>query len=316
MKQIPGTLAAGLILCASVAWGGEAPGAAAGESRPKAASAESSGTAEAPAESASPGRAGGLRPEGEPVPRPGRHAPDEVDVRLIQGADLTFPELLRAGGRASYALLVLSLAVVAAALYCAIECRRGRILPRDLHEGVTAQLAAGDRAGALSGVEGGASLYARGAAAALSQDEGAPPDELRALLRASGERDAATLRRRLAIVPKLGALAALVGLVGTLVGMIQAFGIAARGVYEPVLADAAVFKALITGLFGVALGVVALPVYFVLSAGLARALAEAAFAFEELAAAARRGSSRPDARGATGISAGDDPGASSERGPR
>lgn len=205
----------------------------------------------------------------------------------MRGADLTLPELLRAGGKTSYVMLALSLAVVAAGLYCATECRRGRILPRAAHAEVMARLATRDRAGALAAVEGGGSLYARGARGALARPDGSPSEELRSLVRASGERDAAILRMLVAVPAQLGAVCALVGLFGTLVGMLQAFGIASREVYEPVLAYAAVFKALVTSLFGVGLGTVGLGLYYFLRNRLERTLAEAGFAFEEVIAALR-----------------------------
>ncbi|MHC5053622.1 MAG: MotA/TolQ/ExbB proton channel family protein [Planctomycetota bacterium] len=214
-------------------------------------------------------------------------APDEVDERVMVGADLTLPELFRAGGGFSYVMIALSMAAAAAAVYCAIECRGGRVAPGGERAGVMELIAAGDRAGAVSALEGAPSLYARGVRAALSMKD-ASPEEARALLRASGEHDAAVLRGRLAMLPRIAAVSALVGVLGTLVGMHQAFGVAAMEVYRPLYAYAAVFKGLVLSVFGVGLAAVALAVYYVLVGRLERALAEAAYAFEEVALSLRR----------------------------
>ncbi len=212
---------------------------------------------------------------------------DEVDERVVLGADLTLPELFRAGGGFSYLMIVLSMAVAAAGVYCAIECRGSRVAPADEREAVMGHLTAGKSEAAVSALEGSSSLYGRGVRAALGVAD-ASPDEARSLLRASGEHDAAVLRGRLAMLPRIAAIAGLVGVLGTLVGMQQAFGVAAMEVYRPLFAYAAVFKGLVVSVFGVGLAAVALAVYYILAGKLERALAEAAYAFEEVAATLRR----------------------------
>jgi biopolymer transport protein ExbB/TolQ len=205
----------------------------------------------------------------------------------MRGADLTLPQLFRAGGAFSYVMIALSMAVAAAAVYCAIECRSSRVAPEAERARVAELLAAGDRAGAVAALEGAPSLYARGVRRALADCDGSPV-VARGFLRASGEHDAAVLRGRLAMLPRIAAVAALVGVIGTLVGMHQAFGVAAMEVYRPLFAYAAVFKGLVLSVFGVGLAAVALAVYYILAGRLERALAEAAYAFEEVGLYLRR----------------------------
>jgi len=212
--------------------------------------------------------------------------PDEVDERVVLGKDLTLRELFRAGGGFSYLMIVLSMAVAAAGVYCGIECGTGRVSPEDERATVKKLLASGDKAAVASALEGSHSLFGRGVRAALSIADAAP-DDVRALLRASGERDAAALRGRLAMLPRIAAVAAMLGVLGTLVGMQQAFGVASMQVYRPLFAYAAVFKGLVASIFGVGLAAVALTAYYVLAERLERALAEAAYAFEEVASSLR-----------------------------
>jgi len=214
-------------------------------------------------------------------------APDEVDERVVLGKDLTLRELFRAGGGFSYLMIILSMAFAAGGVYCGIECGAGRVSPEDERATVRKLLGSGDRAAAASALEGSNSLFGRGVRAALSMPD-AVPDDMRALLRASGERDAAVLRGRLAMLPRIAAVAAMLGALGTLVGMQQAFGVASMEVYRPLYAYAAVFKGLVASIFGVGLAVVALAVYYVLAWRLERALAEAAYAFEEIASTLRQ----------------------------
>lgn len=227
---------------------------------------------------------------------PGSEVPDEVDERVMLGSDLTLKELLAAGGGFSYVMVVLAVAMVAAGIYCSLECRRGRVLPETERAAVMQGLVTGDRARALEALEGKSSFFARGVRAALSRTDAAP-GEACDFLRASGERDAAALRGRLAALARLAAISALVGLLGTLVGMHQAFGVAAMEVYRPLHAYAAVFKGLVVSVFAVGLATVAIAVYFVLVGRLERALADAGFAFEEVAALLGR--ARPGPEGGT-----------------
>jgi len=213
-------------------------------------------------------------------------APDEVDERVMLGKDLTLRELFRAGGGFSYLMIILSMAVAAAGVYCGIECGTGRVSPEDERATVKKLLGSGDKAAVASALEGSHSLFGRGVRAALSIADAAPGD-VRALLRASGERDAAVLRGRLAMLPRIAAVGAMLGALGTLVGMQQAFGVASMLVYRPLFAYAAVVKGLVASVFGVGLAAVALAAYYVLAARLERALAEAAYDFEEVACALR-----------------------------
>ena len=213
-------------------------------------------------------------------------APDEVDERVMLGKDLTLREIFRAGGGFSYLMIILSMAVAAAGVYCGIECGPGRVSPEDERANVKKLLGSGDKAEVASALEGSHSLFGRGVRAALSIADAAAGD-VRALLRASGERDAAVLRGRLAMLPRIAAVGAMLGVFGTLVGMQQAFGVASMQVYRPLFAYAAVFKGLVASVFGVGLAAVALAAYYVLAARLERALAGAAYDFEEIACVLR-----------------------------
>jgi len=230
-------------------------------------------------------RSGLPRPAGPGVAHP--TGPDEIDARIIRGAPLSLPEALRAAGRFGLAMLGISVALVALAIFATLRSRPGLVFPRQLHERTLSRIATGQVAGARASLDGIESLYARAARAALSLPPGASAEELRAAARSCGERDAGVLRRRLASLVHLGVVAVLVGLLGTLVGMQAAFGSAAGEEFLPVLVYAGIFKALVTSIMGVGLAIVAVAAYYALSARLEPALAEAGCALDDLVSTVR-----------------------------
>ncbi len=234
---------------------------------------------------------------GAAEPAAGGGAHDDIAARLAKGADLTLVELLRAGGAFTPVMILLSIAATALVVYCAFEGRRRRIVSPAVHDEVLARLGSRDRAGATAALEGLTSLYARAARVALSQPVDCMPDEVRARAKALVERDAAVLRTRVSLILYAGALAALVGLTGTVAGMLQTYGVLAREEFRSSLIYVAMFKALVTSLFGMGLAAVAFLAGFVLRARLERLLADAAYAVEEIIGRMRHGAQTPASDG-------------------
>ena len=216
-------------------------------------------------------------------------APDEVAERIVRGSDMGVVEILRAGGTLVPVLFALSAAALTLAVYLAIECRPGRVFPAALHAEVVSRLAARDWAGAMGVIEKDSSLYARAVRAALRGEERAPAEEMLAAALASSGRDASNLRTRTGYLAQLAAVAALVGLLGTVLGMLQAFGAGAREEFRPVLLYAAVMKAMVTSLMGIGIASFAVIAYFAIGSRLERALADAGYAIDELIRALRSG---------------------------
>jgi biopolymer transport protein ExbB len=186
-------------------------------------------------------------------------------------------------------VILLSVALVALVVYCAAEGRRKRIVSPAAHSEVLERLASRDRAGATAALEGQASLYGRAARLALSQPPDCPPEEARARAKALAERDACSLRTHVSFIFYAGALSALVGMVGTVAGMLQAYGVLARDEFHSSLVYVAMFKALVTSLLGMGLATGAFLAAFVLRGKLEGLLAEAAYAVEEIVARMRYG---------------------------
>jgi biopolymer transport protein ExbB len=226
-------------------------------------------------------------------------APDDIAARLAKGADLTLVEMLRAGGAFTPLMIALSVAVTALVVYCAIEGRRKRMVSPAAHAEALARLASRDRAGATSALEGATSLYARAAQVALSQPPDCPPEEARARAKALGERDASSLRTHVSYVLYVGALAALVGMLGTVAGMLQAYGVLARDEFHSSLVYVAMFRSLVTSLFGAAIATAAFVAGFLLRGRLERSLADAAYAIEEIIARVQHGAAAPVAGAST-----------------
>lgn len=224
-------------------------------------------------------------------------AHDDIAARLAKGADLTVMELLRAGGAFTPVMILLSVAATALVVYCAFEGRRRRIVSPAAHDEACARLGSRDRAGATAALEGLTSLYARSARVALSQPPDCLPEEVRARAKALVERDAAVLRTRVSLILYVGALAALVGMLGTVAGMLQTYGVLAREEFRSSLIYVAMFKALVTSLFGMGLAAVAFLAGFILRARLERSLADAAYAVEEIIGRMRHGTAASPADG-------------------
>jgi len=82
-----------------------------------------------------------------------------------------------------------------------------------------------------------------------------------------GAREVARLRRGLPLLANLANIATMLGLFGTVLGMIDAFElIAAHGTGDPRIVADGIFKALVTTAAGLAIGITALGIHAMLSA--------------------------------------------------
>jgi len=164
------------------------------------------------------------------------------------------------GGRVMHLLALCSILVVALALERCWHLRRAAVAPRVLQEAVREASASGNRAPLIGAAEPGRSSLARLLRVGLASDE--PLDRVAA----QGDAEAVRLRRNLPLLAAVGNLATMLGLLGTVLGMIEAFElIAAAGVGDARIVAGGIFRALVTTAAGLGVGIAALAAHALLS---------------------------------------------------
>lgn len=208
----------------------------------------------------------------------------------------SFFEILHSAGIIGYVIIGLSVAALALAIDLALALRRSRLLPDDLAEGVRTLVQQGELAKAQERCRARPCLLAEVIRAGLAEaDEGWPACE-RAMEETLADAGAGLLRR-IEYLAVIGNLAPMLGLLGTVVGMVFAFREVALSEGTARAADLAegIYLALVTTVEGLVVAIPALGAYAVLrnrSDGLLAELARAAEgALRPVRRAAGRGAS-------------------------
>jgi len=184
------------------------------------------------------------------------------------GADLTFFELLLKGGPLMYPLCLCSIIMVAFSIERAASLRRGKILPpitvRRLRE---ATAASGNlNVGQLRReFEAQSSPIARIMTAGLRKAT-RPVPEIEKAIEDAGEKEAARMRRNCRVLSINASVAPLLGLLGTVLGMIRAFmTVAAReeALGQTELLAAGIYQALVTTAAGLTIAIPSLVLYYI-----------------------------------------------------
>lgn len=175
-------------------------------------------------------------------------------VAVKQG--LTLREMIRNGGWLMYVLAALSVLMLSLVLYLGITLRRTQILPPQLYRELLERLKdfnitearrlCEDRPCALSSLAMAALEYTHRCGGSV---DGA---FLRDVLQSEGERQAESLQGQTQYLLDIAVVAPMVGLLGTVVGMMKAFGAVAYDIasVKPVILAAGVSQATITTAFG------------------------------------------------------------------
>lgn len=173
-------------------------------------------------------------------------------------------ELLRAGGMVMVPLVGCSFLLVVFVLERSIALRRGRIVPRPFVKRFLHQVSEGqlDREQALTLCEGNASPVAA-VFAAGTKKWGRPAVEIEQAVLDAGERAVNGLRRHLRLFNGIATVSPLLGLLGTVFGMITAFNEISDSdaMGRPELLAAGISQALITTAAGLCIAIPALVAY-------------------------------------------------------
>jgi biopolymer transport protein ExbB len=157
------------------------------------------------------------------------------------------------GGGTMHALSLCSALILGLIIERALALRRGRFVPRKLDEALGNAIEIGHRQEIKSLCESDRSALARLCRIAL---EGS---SARHRLQAEGAAAAHQTQRNLPMLAALGNLATMLGLLGTVIGMVEAFQVIAQsGTGDARIVASGIFRALVTTAAGLGLGILAL----------------------------------------------------------
>ena len=180
---------------------------------------------------------------------------------------ITLAEAWRNGGPLMWVLAGLSVIALAVVLYLLLAQRRGALTPRALISDVFSRLQTGDFSEARRLCQRRPCAFGALALSALDAVQGAP-EGTRPPVAAAVETTGAHLAERIQAsvdwLADIAAIAPLVGLLGTVLGMFQAFGGIASDVSagaKPMVLAQGVSQAIVTTIFGLAVAIPALIAY-------------------------------------------------------
>ncbi|MCB9846807.1 MAG: MotA/TolQ/ExbB proton channel family protein [Phycisphaeraceae bacterium] len=182
-----------------------------------------------------------------------------------------------------WALLALSVVVLAMILRMVGENKRQRILPGQTHAGVLAALNAGDRQRAQRVIDEDPSYFSQVLGACLREAHAGYAPMLRALELATDEFTARRLRR-IEPLHVIGSVAPMIGLFGTVYGMILAFReiVASGGSPDPVGLAAGIGTALTTTFWGLIVAIPALSAHALIRNTIDARTSEASLEIEDI----------------------------------
>jgi biopolymer transport protein ExbB len=211
---------------------------------------------------------------------------------------ISFAEAWRNGGWIMWVLLAISVSAVMLVIYFAFSFRESSVVPRRLVAAVRDSILEGDDAAARRLCDDRGGAFAAVAATALDciRATGGEPDGelLRDLVRSEGSRHAESMQSQAQLLLDLSAVAPMIGLLGTTLGMLQAFGSIAQDVLvaaKPVILAQGVSKAIVTTIAGLMVAIPCMLAYAIFRRSVARLAGrlEAASAEIVTAIAARKG---------------------------
>lgn len=179
---------------------------------------------------------------------------------------MSFREAWRYGGNIMWVLGAMSVFGLALTIYLLGVLRESQIAPRRLLSDVLGNLQSGDLAGARHKCDTHACPLASITLTAIEHVRHslrADAALLRDAVLAEGTRQADTILGQTQILLDIGVIAPMLGLLGTVLGMLKAFGSVAQDVAsaKPVVLAAGVSQAIITTIFGLIVAIFAMVAY-------------------------------------------------------
>ncbi len=203
----------------------------------------------------------------------------EITTQLATEDAPTLVDLLNRGGALMYPLYLCSIVVVAFAIERAIRLRRAVILPSDIVEKIRNIPSHGPRLNPqalLAELKNHPSPIARVIIAGLRRVD-RPLPELERAIEDAGQREADHLRRGCRVLSIIASISPLLGLLGTVFGMITAFmTVASRedALGRTELLAGGIYQALVTTATGLSIAIPALVLYYLFTEKVDRLVSE------------------------------------------
>jgi len=173
---------------------------------------------------------------------------------------ITVGEIFSDGGMIGWMIVILSVVALAMSIENAVNIRKDKLAPPELIDEVEALFEAGDFQEAIELCEAEPNFFTNVVAAGLPKLN-ASFDAMEKALEEMTEEEALKLHTKVGWLSFIAAVAPMLGLLGTVTGMIQAFKViaASKGQADPSDLSSGISGALITTMFGL---IVAIPVTF------------------------------------------------------
>lgn len=193
-----------------------------------------------------------------------------------------FKEWFKLGGAVMYLLAAISFFGVAWAVHCLLVLRRSQVMPKKFLDVLVSRLGQGDVQGAASACRKSNSAFGRVILGGLRKASDSA-EKVREAIAAAGTRETAHLHQKIRYLANIGTITPMLGLLGTVLGMIMAFNIISSGDVRHYQLAAAIAKAMVTTAAGLVIGIPAMALYFYLRGRLLRLTTEMEEAADGLA---------------------------------
>lgn len=201
-----------------------------------------------------------------PASAPGQVSapPESAEVGREQG--MSWQAIMRSGGWLMYVLAGMSVLTVTFVLYFFVVLRTSQVVPAPLHREAVEKARAGALDDARRACEYKSSPFSAVTMAAIDyvrELEGGHPDLLQDMIQGEGSRQAEAIQGQTQYLMDIAVVSPMIGLLGTVFGMLRAFSSVALDVAsaKPVVLAAGVSQALITTAFGLIVGIPAMMFY-------------------------------------------------------
>ena len=228
-------------------------------------------------------------PEVPPPQLPPTPSNESADEEADSGAPRGFFAILRAGGPVGLLIILLSIAAVALVIEHIMTIRAQVLMPPGLDEEVRQLLAAGRLGPADQACQMQPSFLSFVLRAGFAEVEGGWPAVEKAMEDAAAEQSA-RLFRKIEYLSVIGNIAPMLGLLGTVVGMIFAFRELADSQGAPRAADLAegIYLALVTTVEGLIVAIPSLAAFAIFRNRVDHFVAEVTYAVQHVTAPMKR----------------------------
>ncbi len=194
-----------------------------------------------------------------------QEAADGIVPEAEEAPEVTAWDMIGQGGPVLWVIGALSVITAVMAVYFFLTITPGREVPASFMKRALSQIGSGDLRGAYQMCEGRDELLANVLRAGLRM-HGHDRYVIQEAMESEGERGAAALWQKISYLNNVGVIAPLLGLLGTVLGMMRAFGSIALddAQVKGLKMAAAVAQAMITTAAGLMLAIPALVIYFYL----------------------------------------------------